>query len=197
MSVEEISDTAAALDAMAMTAATTYYENAVKFGIMRYPRTSFRNSRNWSKFMQVARICLNNKIPVEVFVSAAFTRAMERHAFVTANDICMYNADNLRQPKGSTGPCPQDMWNMLSCKLLDMRFALDGVKDSLELLDSSMYGFPAWFRVFAPEKPPQDIIVHWGDLAYEELSDNKALEEYLVKKRPDTYNLLKSVVGKI
>lgn len=196
MGIDEIADTAATLEAMATTAATIYYENAVKFGIMRYPRTSFKSNRNWSRFMQIARICLNNKIPVEVFVSAAFTKTMEHHAFVTAADICAFNVDNLSQPKG-TGPCPQDMWNMLSCKLLDMRFAIDGVKDTLELLDNSMYGFPAWFRVFAPDKPPQDIIVHWGDLAFEEMSENRRLDEYLRKKRPETYNLLKSVVGKI
>lgn len=198
MSISEISDTAATLDAMAMAAATTYYEHAVKFGIASFPKTSFRKSRNWPKFMQIARICLNNNVPVEVFVAAAFTRTMEHHSFVTVNDICSYNADNLKQGGGNAqGPCPQDMWNMLSCKLLDMLFALDGVKDALDLLDSSMYGFPAWFRVFSPEKPPQDIIVHWGDLAFEELSENPGLDEYVRAKRPETYALLKSVVDNI
>jgi len=198
MSVEEIGDTAATLDAMATTAATTYYEYAVKYGIASYPKTTFRKSRNWPRFMQIARICLNHKFPVDVFVAAAFTHALERHSFVTVNDICAFNIDNFKNKSGpASGPCPGDMWNMLSCKLLDMLFALDDVKNTLELLDNSMYGFPAWFRVFSPEKPPQDIIVHWGDLAFEELSENPALDEYVKNKRPETYNLLKSVVDNI
>jgi len=98
---------------------------------------------------------------------------------------------------GKGTSCPQDTWNMLSCKLIDMRFALDGVRDTLELLDSTMYGFPAWFRVFSPEKPPQDIIVHWGDLAWEELKEDRPLGEYVKAKRPETYKLLESVVKKI
>lgn len=198
MSVEEISDTAATLDAMAVAAATAYYENAVKFGIAKYPKGGFRKTRNWPKFMQIARICLNNNIPVEVFVAAAFKRVMEQHTFVTVSDICSFNVDNLKQgPDMSGGSCPQDMWNLLSCKLLDMRFALDGIKSITDLLDSSMYGFPAWFRVFSPDKPPHDIIVHWGDLAFEELTENPKLDEYLRNKRPDTYSLLKSVVKNI
>lgn len=197
MGVDEISDTAATLDAMAAAAATTYYEYAVKYGIASYPRVSFRKSRNWSKFLQIARICFNHKVPVDVFVAAAFKRTMEHHAFVTVNDICSFNVDNLNNSSSDSNPCPHDMWNMLSCKLLDMLFALDGVKDTIELLDNSMYGFPAWFRVFSPEKPPQDIIVHWGDLAFEELSENNALDEYVKNKRPETYNLLKSVVNNI
>jgi hypothetical protein len=197
MGIGEITDTAATLDAMAATAATTYYEHAVKYGVSRYPRNGFRKTRNWPRFMQIARICLTHKIPVEVFVSAAFMKTLSRHPMVTVADICAFSPDNLLQKQPDGAPCPQDMWNMLSCKLLDMVFALDGAKDAQELLDSSMYGFPAWFRVFSPDKPPEDIIAHWGDLAYEEMSENPKLDEYLKAKRPDTYKLLKSVISNI
>ena len=196
--IEEMGETAANLDAMAVAAATTYYENAVKYGTGRYPRGGLRKSKSWPRFMQIARICMTHKIPVEVFVSAAFTKTMERHPVVTVADICRFNPDNLRQKPAPDGsPCPQDLWNLLSCKLLDMLFALDGVKDAEELLGSTMYGFPAWFRVFSPDRPPADIIAHWGDLAWEELTANPQLEKYLKARRPETYKLLQSVISNI
>jgi hypothetical protein len=198
MEIEEIAESAALIDATAEAAARTYYEHAVKFGMAKWPRYGLRKSRNWSRFEQIARMCILHKIPVEAFVTAAFTRAMERHSLVTVGDVCMFNPDNLTSGSFDKGTsCPQDLWNMLSCKLIDMLFAIDGVKGTQELLDSSMYGFPAWFRVFSPEKPPHDIIVHWGDIAYEEMTENQKLHEYLKKKRPETYNLLKSVVKNI
>jgi hypothetical protein len=198
MEIEEIAESAALIDATAEAAARTYYEHAVKFGMAKWPRYGLRKSRNWPRFGQIARMCILHKIPVEAFVTAAFTRAMERHSLVTVGDICMFNPDNLTSGAFDRGTsCPQDLWNMLSCKMIDMRFALEGVRDTLELLDNSMYGFPAWFRVFAPEKPVQDLIVHWGDLAWDELSENKPLDEYIRAKRPETYELLKSVVKSI
>lgn len=198
MEIEEIAESAALIDATAEAAARTYYEHAVKFGMAKWPKYGLRKSRNWSRFEQIARMCILHKIPVEAFVTAAFTRAMERHSLVTVGDVCMFNPDNLTSGSFDKGTsCPQDLWNMLSCKMIDMRFALEGVRDTLELLDNSMYGFPAWFRVFAPEKPVQDLIVHWGDLAWDELSENKPLDEYIKAKRPETYELLKSVVKSI
>jgi len=198
LSVEELAEAAATLEATAETAGRTYYEHAVKYGMAKWPRLGLKKSRNWPRFMQIARMCMAHKIPVEAFVTAAFMRAMERHSLVTVGDVCMFNPDNITSGVlGKGTSCPQDTWNMLSCKLIDMRFALDGVRDTLELLDSTMYGFPAWFRVFSPEKPPQDIIVHWGDLAWEELKEDRPLGEYVKAKRPETYKLLESVVKKI
>ena len=198
MEIEEIAESAALIDATAEAAARTYYEHAVKFGMAKWSKYGLRKSRNWPRFEQIARVCIMHKIPVEAFVTAAFMRAMERHSLVTVGDICMFNPDNITYGAFAKGTsCPQDVWNMLSCKLIDMRFALEGVRDTLELLDNSMYGFPAWFRVFAPEKPYQDLIVHWGDLAWDELSENKPLDEYIKAKRPETYELLKSVVKSI
>lgn len=198
MSITELSDAAANIDAMAEAAASTFYELGVKFNIFGYPKRNVRKSRNWPKFVQIARKCLLSKVSVEAFVTAAFKKTLEHHAIVTVNDINTCNVDILgKQDEYQDTASPQDLWNMLSCKLIDMLFAIDGVKGTQELLDSSMYGFPAWFRVFSPEKPPQDIIVHWGDIAYDEMLENKKLEEYLKNKRPETYNLLKSVVKNI
>jgi hypothetical protein len=198
MSITELSDAAANIDAMTEAAASTFYELGVKFNIFGYPKRNVRKSRNWPKFVQIARKCLLSNVSVEAFVTAAFKKTLEHHAIVTVNDINTCNVDILSKQDEYQGTAsPQDLWNMLSCKLIDMLFAIDGVKGTQELLDSSMYGFPAWFRVFSPEKPPQDIIVHWGDIAYDELLENKKLEEYLKNKRPETYNLLKSVVKNI
>ena len=198
MSITELSDAAANIDAMAEAAASTFYELGVKFNIFGYPKRNVRKSRNWPKFVQIARKCLLSKVSVEAFVTAAFKKTLEHHAIVTVNDISTCNVDIIgKQDEYQGTASPQDLWNMLSCKLIDMLFAIDGVKGTQELLDSSMYGFPAWFRVFSPEKPPQDIIVHWGDIAYDEMLENKKLEEYLKNKRPETYNLLKSVVKNI
>jgi len=193
--VEEVADSAADLDAIATQAAKTYYDMAVKYGVSKYPLYGFRKSRYWNRFMQIARICKMNEIPVDVFVIAAFRKTMERKTIVTPTDICAFNVENFRQKVGE-GLCPDDMWNMLSCKLIDMVFALD-CKGTMDILDNAMYGFPAWFRVFSPETPPADIIARWGDIAHEEISSNKALAAYLKAKRPDTYLLLDEVVQKI
>lgn len=199
MSIDEISNTAANLEAMGMAAATTYYDLAVKYGITKYPKGGVCKSRNWNRFMQIARMCESQRIPVEAFVTGAFLHTMESHPFVTVADICKVRPDNLAGSKESSGgeANPQDLWNLLSCKLLDMVFAIDGIKSKTDLLDNAMYGFPAWFRVFSTEKPCEDIIVHWGDLAYEELMDNLTLLEYIKKKRPATFKLLQRVIKKI
>lgn len=205
MSLQEISATAALVDASAAAAANTYYDNAVRYGVAKYPRSGIRTTRNWPRFVQIAKMCIASGTPVESFVTAAFLKTLERHPMVTAADICKYdpravvaNAEEDRKAGVAAAKiAPIDMWNMLSCKLLDMVFALDGIKDTMTLLDNAMYGFPAWFRVFSPERPPEDIIVHWGDIAFDELSSNPSLEEYLKSKRPDTYKLLKSVADKV
>lgn len=198
MSIHELSETTATLEAMAMTAANTYYDTAVKYGLSRYPKLGVKRSRNWPRFMQIARICMNGNIPVESFVTAAFLRTMERHPVVSVNDICSFDPSNMSSD-GSVSEAhtsPQDLWNMLSCKLLDMVFSIDGVSDKLTLLDNPMYGFPAWFRVFSPETPPPDILVHWGDLAIDDLNRDLKLKNYIEAKRPKTLELLKLIIEK-
>jgi hypothetical protein len=198
MSINELSDAAANIDAMAEAAASTFYELGVKFNIFGYPKRNVRKSRNWAKFVQIARKCLISKVSVEAFVTAAFKKTLEHHAVVTVNDINTCNVDILSKQDEYQGTAsPQDLWNILSCKLMDVWFTTDGSKSIQEVLDGSMYGFPAWFRVFFSEKIPHDIIVHWGDVANDEIVENKKLEEFLKNKRPETYNLLKSVVKNI
>lgn len=197
MGVEDVADYTATLDAMAVTAASTFYEFAAKFGVLRRPKINIRKSKNWANFMKIARMCLATKMPVETFVEKAFMRTLERHSLVTISDIAAYTPKQLAgQQESSDEKNPQDLWNLLSCKLLDMVFAGVGA-NAIDILDNSMYGFPAWFRVFSPDEPCGDIIVHWGDLAYEEISSNPKLHEYVKAKRGETYNLLKAVISKI
>lgn len=202
MGIEEIKASAADIAAMADAAATTFYDCSVKYGTGKYPRMGIRKAKSWSTFARIARSCLAKGIPVEAFVTAAFQKELGRHAVIAASDIAKYDPKKVTLDssitEGVTGTvAPAELWNLLSCKLLDMVFAIDGVKNKLDLLDSPMYGFPAWFRVFSPERPVGDIIVHWGDLAFDELKENIALDEYLKKKRPESYRLLKEVVKRL
>lgn len=195
MTPEEINESAAVLDATASLAASTFYENAARYGGVKRPK-DIKRSSSWKKFVRIAQLCLARKIPVDSYVTMAYVDALERHSLVMVQDILAYDMSRAVSPKTS-GPSPQDMWNMLSCKLLDMVFTLDGVKGKSEILDNAIYGFPAWFRVFSPKSPDNAILVHWGDLAYEELAENPALDKYLMDKRPKTHRLLTSVMSKI
>lgn len=198
MSIEELSSTAADIEASAAQAATTYYDLAVKYGVAKYPRYGIKKGRNWTTFTNIARKCVLAKVDVTQFVTSAFNKVLAKHAIVTVSDIASCDPKStLTKEESAPGISPKEMWNMLSCKLLDMVFSLDGVKNKVDILENSMYGFPAWFRVFSPNVPPYGIITRWGDLAYEEISENSELSSYLQLKRPETYELLQSVIKNI
>lgn len=196
-----IAEQAATLDASSMAAAESYYENTVRLGVnIKRPR-DVRKTSNWSRFQQIARKCIIAKVDVRRFVTAAFEDTILRHPMVTVQDICQHDPKTVfRSQDGiANATPPKDLWNLLSCKLLDIAFAVgtDESRSRIAFLDSPTYGFPAWFRVFFPEVPSPDIIVHWGDLAYEELLEDPALETYLKGLRPKTSELLKSVVSQL
>lgn len=203
MGIEELKDSAADIAAMTDAAATTFYDCAVKFGVGKYPRGGIKKARSWNTFLKIARGCLASGVPVEAFVEGAFTTEVQKHSVVAPSDILRYSPKSFTKSNGgasdeaSASAGPIEMWNLLSCKLLDMVFSLEGIRDKRELLDNPMYGFPAWFRVFSPERPIGDIIVHWGDLAHAEMKENPTLDSYLKKRRPDTYGLLREVVKRL
>lgn len=197
MKITEVESAAADLDAMSVQAATVYYECAVKYGVGKYPREGVRKARNFPTFVKVARLCMHKGIDPSDFVEAAFFETMARHSVVTARDILSFKPEDInRDGMHISSSSPADLWNMLSCKLVDMVFSMDGVgKD--EALDNPMYGFPAWFRVFSPESASSRLIAHWGDLAHEELADNAELKKFLKAKRPATHRLLSKVMAKV
>ncbi len=197
MKITEVESAAADLDAMSVQAATVYYECAVKYGVGKYPRGGVRKAKNFQTFVKVARLCMHKGLDPRDFVEAAFFETMARHSVVTARDILSFKPEDMnRDGMRIAGASPTDLWNMLSCKLVDMVFSMDGVgKD--EALDNPMCGFPAWFRVFSPESASSRLIAHWGDLAHEELSDNAELRKFLKAKRPATHRLLSKVMAKV
>lgn len=197
---EEVAVEAAAIDAAAMEAAKKFYENAVRYGLMKYPSRNLRAGRNWATFVRIARKCITKEVPVDRFVDASFVYVMNRHPMVTAADICACEPEEvLRSEDGLGGSAsPKELWNMLSCKLLDMVFALDGTpKSKVEILDNPMYGFPAWFRVFSPEGTVPQLILHWGDVAFDELYEDPRLSSYLEKKNPVTFRILNTVMANV
>ena len=198
--VISLADQAQLLDASSMAAAESFYANTARLGVAIRRPHDVRKSRNWKVFQQIARKCMIAKVDVERFVTAAFESVVAKHPLVVPSDINRCDPRTIFRSKDGiqSSASPKDLWNLLSCKLLDIVFAIDGEKKSrIELLDNPLYGFPAWFRVFFPEVASPDIIVHWGDLAFDELKEDPQLDLYLSKQRPDTYTLLLSVVSKV
>ena len=195
MKIEEAVETAADINALAERAADAFYGMAVKYGTGKFPR-NLRKSRNWPKFVHIARKAMVCKVDVTRYVEAAFENTMLKHPIVLVADILTYNPANVEKVANAEVELknsPKDMWNMLSCKLLDMAFALDGESKS-SILNNELYGFPAWFRVFFPDVPDENILARWSDIAHEELHDNPVLEAYLKNKRPDTFALLDRII---
>lgn len=197
-SPEEFSIEAMDLDASAMAAYNAYYSCVCEHKTGKFPKRDARKSRNWRTFIRIAEDCKLNSCDVTRFVQKAFAYVYKKHTVVTPSDVA--NVDHyelFHKPADviSGHADPSELWTSLSVKIMDIVFS-SGVKGKKcrEFLDDPIFGFPAWFRVFFPVEIPRDIIVHWGDLALEELVDNPALDAYLQKRRPGTYDLLKTVV---
>lgn len=197
-SPEEFSIEAMDLDASAMAAYNAFYCCICEHKTGKFPRRDARKSRNWRTFIRIAERCKQQNCDVVRFVQQAFVHVYAKHTVVTPADLLDVKLQDLfAGPSGTPGHAdPSELWTSLSVKIMDIVFS-SGVKGKKcrEFLDDPIFGFPAWFRVFFPVEIPRDIIVHWGDLALEELVDNPALDAYLQKRRPGTYDLLKTVVS--
>ena len=200
MNAKELAESAALLEAGAVAAANRYYGLMVRHGLGRYPGKSVKSLSTFRNFRLMAAKCAEAGVAVEDFVDAAFLRVMDAFPVVTPRRIADLSPRDVlrsRDAEVASRPAPKDLWAMMSCKLMDMVFGGTAPKGKAAVLMDPMYGFPAWFRVFAPEAPVPDLVVAWGILASEELIEDRELDAFLERTRPATHALLKSVMNEV
>lgn len=167
-----------------MRAFDTYYGTRREVLGLDWPQRKYAEHRSWKAFMKCAADCAKAGRDVSRYVNVVLQHSPKNGCEIVPNDLNGKRALAIWTQYGSK---PQvtvaDRWANLVRIVLQMQRA-SGWSDEAILVSGFNTQFPAWFRVFYPEKLDAAIIGKFGDEAVEELKGSRETVRFLRAAMP-------------
>ena len=167
-----------------MRAFDTYYGTRREVLGLDWPQRRYAEHRSWKAFMKCAADCAKAGRDVSRYVSVVLKHSPKNGCEIVPNDLngkraLAIWAKHGRKPQATVA----DAWANLVRILLQMQRA-GGQSDETILGSGFNTQFPAWFRVFYPEKLDRGIIGKFGDEAVDELKASRDTVRFLRAAMP-------------
>lgn len=168
-----------------MTAFDAYYDTLHELYGREYPSRQYHAHRFWRKFLKVGETCRRNGWDIGQYVRTVIEYSGKPSNEMLPSDLVGPAKEQLFiARRGQTAKrAPEDVWRMRQSDLLRIQVATQ--QSDVDVLSSPLNtAFPAWFRVFYPEKIDSGILdVYWSD-ALEEMREDHEIVKFLRATAP-------------
>lgn len=144
-----------------------------------------RNSRQ--KFYEVAQICSKQGWDIDMYVRQAFDIIRKNHNYIMPVDLTreqVSGAYAVKQVSRSLECDPRVRYEMQVRALLEFLKQPTGLCTEGTVLYSPLTPFDPWFRVLYPERTDERIYDIYGEVARQELAQDKPLRLFARHKFP-------------
>lgn len=151
------------------------------------------NHKHAKDFERIAKHCLSNNVDPRRYVEITF-RLLSHSGknFITPKDLTTKSIRAEANLHLLSGSCIagnfEDIWkeSMKAAKLLSLR-APKFYPDVYSVLKNPNTGFDSWFRVMAFEPLDDELCSIYGSAAYDGISKNRNLRNFLRKHVPNNF----------
>ena len=162
-------------------------------------RQNSYTDRNSNKaFYAVAELCTKQNWDVEMYVRTAFDTIKRSNNYIRPADLLLANVHGayaLKVVCKTLEADPRVRYNYQVRDLLNYYAQQTGLKTEAEILMSPITPFAPWFRVLYPEHVTEEMLGIYGDLAHNELKEDRLLRLFARKSFPRNVAVLEQRYG--